>query len=85
MRIKTRYLLLVPLIITILIAMINSTIVLITNNDSKYKFSLWEEFGMFCYFITGIFIIVYIFIWFYDNWDDDFYINLKFKNKSRES
>lgn len=84
MRIKTKYLLLVPLIITMLIAMINVSIVLINNNDPKYNFSGWEEFGVFCYVITGISIVVLIIYWFVINWDDDFYINLNFRNKSEE-
>jgi len=65
--------------------MVNTTIVLINNEKVKYKLSAWEEFGIFCYMLTGLFIIIFIIMWFYENWDEDFYINLRFKNKSRES
>lgn len=86
MRIKTRYLLLVPLILIMLISsgvFIHSAITI--DNYFNTSPSGIEMIGFISTMFFGIFLFVFILMWFRDNWDDDFYINLKFKNKSRES
>lgn len=86
MRIKTRYLLLVPLILIMLISsgvFIHSAITI--DNYFNTSPSVIEFIGFLSTMLISIGSFMFIAGWLFKNWDNDFYINLKFKNKSRES